>query len=56
MLHLLHQVPAATKRKEVTQLVDFALVRRSELLQLEEIIGGKSMDICDIQDVSIWIE
>ena len=56
MLHLLPQVPAATKRKEVTQLVDFALVRRSELLQLEEIIGGKSMDICDIQDVSIWIE
>ena len=55
-MHLQHQVPAATKRKEVTQLVDFALVRRSELLQLEEIIGGKSMDICDIQDVSIWIE
>ena len=52
MLHSPHQVPAATKKEGVAQMVDFALVRRSELLQLEERIGGKSMDICDVQDVS----
>lgn len=49
---ILRQVPAAVKRREVAQVVDFALVRSSELLQLEERIGWKSMDICDIQDVS----
>lgn len=46
------QVPAAAKKKKGVHVVDFALVRRSELLQLEERIGGRSMDICDIQDVS----
>ena len=55
-VHHAGQVPAAARKKKGTHVVDFALVRRSELLLLEERVGGKTMDICDIQDVSNGIK